>query len=58
MYCVKDKEKWFCVDDTMYHSMYKQSEGVTGTELYRKYGKEYIQTKGGTYELKGTTQGE
>ena len=58
MYCVKNEEKWYCVTEDRYYIMYKESEDFRDWRLYKKYGEEYIQTEGGTYESKGTQQRE
>jgi len=54
MYCVKDKDKWYCIDDEVYARISDSVDGYMAEhpELYKKNGNEYGMNKEGNYEQK------
>lgn len=51
MYCAREDDTWYCVEDDVYTQMY--TPGVeTGIEIFKKNGKEYFINSEGKYEIK------
>jgi predicted NAD-dependent protein-ADP-ribosyltransferase YbiA (DUF1768 family) len=41
MYCIREKDKWYCISDTTYSEISSKIDGYMSenVELYKKYGK-------------------
>lgn len=54
MYCVRDADKWYCIDDEVYQRISKSIDGYMSEhkEQYKQFGKEYAINTEGKYELK------
>lgn len=52
MYCVREGNKWYCLDDTTYESISKEIDGYVSENIdnYKKEGTEYFINEEGVYE--------
>jgi len=57
MYCIKDNNKWYCIEDDVFDSINKLADEYVAEkhpELFKKMGSEYAKNKGGVYVKEGS----
>jgi len=53
MYCMREGDAWWCVEDSTYSKMYRQVKSLKNDiELYKRNGKEYFINSEGNYEIR------
>lgn len=52
MYCVREKDKWYCIDDDIYQRISKKIDGYVSENIntFKENGIPYVLNKEGLYE--------
>lgn len=57
MYCVREDDNWYCIDDDVYTNEVKTTDDYTSLEFFKERGHKYFINEDGRYEKQDQHKG-